>query len=129
MPFKYADMCERIIANTVLSLENFYNGTPCWEWTGAYTTNRSGVQYGKLAVRLKKGPRKGKNKTWLVHRLVLVVFKGRIMTPKMVGRHLCNNTICANPAHLVGGTQKSNVRQAVREGRHRNMHSPERLAA
>lgn len=129
MPFKYPSMIDRIIANTVLSTENYYDGTPCWEWIGAYTVNRNGTRYGKMDVRRKQGKNKGKRKTWLVHRLVLVVFKGRIMTPRMVGRHLCNNTICCNPAHLVGGTQRSNVRQAVREGRHRNMYSPERLAA
>lgn len=129
MPFKYPSMIDRIIANTVLSTENYHEGTPCWEWIGAYTTNRNGTRYGKLDVRIKRGPRKGERKTWLAHRLVLVVFRGRRMTQRMVGRHLCNNTICCNPVHLVGGTQQSNVRQAVREGRHRNGSTAERMAA
>lgn len=120
MPKKYANLKERILANTLVSEVSFYRGTPCWDWIGATCTNRSGKKYGKLQVRIKRGRNKGKNKTWLVHRLVLVVFKGRKMTQRMVGRHLCNNTLCANPAHLVGGSQKANMRQCVREKRHRN---------
>lgn len=119
MPKKYDSMEDRLIANTVLSTENFYDGTPCWEWIGAYTTNRTGVRYGKLSIRAKRGPRKGQPVTHYAHRVAIRVFKGRVLTPRMVGKHLCNNTICINPEHLVGGTQRSNIRQAVREGRHK----------
>lgn len=115
---KYNSLEDRIIANTILSTEHFYDGTPCWEWIGATCTNRSGLRYGKLDVRITSGPKKGTRKTWLVHRLALVVFKGRHLTRKDVGRHLCNYTLCANPAHLIGGSQRSNVRQCVDEGRH-----------
>jgi len=126
VPRKYDSMEERIIANTVLSTTNFYNGTPCWEWTGAYVINRNGQRYGKINTRYKRGPRKGKIKTEYVHRVVLRVFKGRVLSKRSVGRHLCNNTICGNPEHLVGGTQRSNVRQCVREGRH---HTPFRKSS
>ena len=120
MPFKYPSMQARIIANTVLSTERFYNGSPCWEWIGKVKINRNGAKYGVLSQRFKRGPRKGQVNSVLVHRLVLQVFKGRRMSRRNVGRHLCNYTLCANPEHLVGGTQQSNVRQCVREGRHRN---------
>ena len=121
MPFKYSDMCERLIANSVvLPVDDpdyhEHDGEPCWLWTG----RRDREGYGKLNVRLKRGPRKGQIVTHRAHRLAIIHFKGRRMTPKMVGKHLCNNPPCINPMHLRGGTQISNIRQCVREGRHRN---------
>lgn len=123
VPRKYASMEDRIIANSVLSEEHEYNGERCWEWLGRYKVNRSGKRYPVLTMRFKRGPRKGKVRTVLVHRLVIVVFKGRIMTPRMVGMHLCNNSMCVCPNHLEGGTQRKNVRQCVADGRHRNQYS------
>jgi hypothetical protein len=120
MPFKYKSLIDRIIANTVLSEDSFYNGTPCWEWIGRATTNENGYKYGRITRRLKRGPRKGKVTVEFAHRVVLKGIKGRKLTTKSVCRHLCNNTICVNPDHLAGGTQASNVRQCVREGRHGN---------
>ena len=128
MPFKYASLIDRIIANSTLSDENFYNGTPCWEWIGRVTTNRSGTKY----------PRKGQVTMEFAHRVVVRNIKGRRLTKRMVAMHLCNNSLCVNPDHLGGGKQTTNVRQAVREGRHGNatrspvsnpQHSTEREAA
>lgn len=113
MPRKYDSPIDRIIANTILSTERFYDGTPCWEWIGTRKANRSGTFYGTISVRVG-----GRVKKELVHRFVLREIKGRLLTRKSVGRHLCNNTLCAAPLHLVGGTQRTNVRQCVREGRH-----------
>lgn len=115
MPRKYASPEDRIIANTILSDELFYNGTPCWIWIGTRKTNRAGMTYGTISVR-----RNGEHRKELVHRFVLREIKGRRLTSRSVGRHLCNNPLCCNPMHLVGGTQTTNVRQCVREGRHGN---------
>lgn len=123
MPKKYASMEDRIIANSVISREFSYNGERCWDWIGAYKVNRSGKRYPVLTMRFKRGPRKGKVRTVRVHRLVIVVFKGRIMTTRMVALHLCNNSLCVDPNHLDGGTQRQNVRQCVADGRHRNAYS------
>lgn len=120
MPFKYASLIDRIIANSILSDENFYNGTPCWEWIGRVTTNRSGTKYPRMARRLTKGPRKGRVTMEFAHRVVVRNIKGRRLTKRMVAMHLCNNSLCVNPDHLGGGKQTTNVRQAVREGRHGN---------
>lgn len=114
MPAPYESMAERIIANTVLCEDYFYNGSSCWLWIGAL--NSSG--YGKLNTRFKRGPRKGKVKSGLAHRVALVEFTGRRLTTKSVVLHLCNNRRCCNPAHLKGGTQRANVRQCVADGRH-----------
>ncbi len=122
MPFKYKSLIDRIIANSILSNENFHNGTPCWEWIGKYTENRCGTRYPRMAVRVKSGPRKGKVAAEFAHRVVLKGIKGRRLPKGVVAMHLCNNTLCVNPDHLAGGTQSKNVQQAVREGRHRNGH-------
>jgi len=118
MPRKYASLQERIIANTVSSDMLAWNGTPCWIWTG----KRNSTGYGVINIRFRGGPRKGKVKSALVHRVVLRVFKGRKLTTKSVGRHLCNMKPCCNPEHLVGGSQRTNMRQCVAEGRHGNMY-------
>jgi len=112
---RYASMADRLIANSVLSPDHAYDGTPCWEWMRRL--NNQG--YPTLTRRLKRGPRKGQVVTVFAHRESIVVFTGRRMTPRMVALHLCNNRRCINPEHLKGGTQKQNVRQCVREGRHR----------
>lgn len=121
MPRRYASMEDRIIANSVLSQERMFDGTSCWEWTGQRKLNRASKWYGYISIRVH-----GVVKSLLVHRVVLKVFKGRYLSSRDVGKHLCNNTLCCNPAHLVGGTQSSNVRQCVREGRH---YTPWRKAA
>ncbi|WP_175172401.1 HNH endonuclease [Achromobacter pestifer] len=107
-------MAERILANTMISDELTHNGTPCWLWIGA--RNASG--YGKMSMRFKKGPRKGKVKSALAHRVALVEMGGCRLNSKSVVMHLCNNRLCCNPAHLKGGTQRKNVQQCVAEGRH-----------
>jgi hypothetical protein len=122
-PVRYASMADRIVANSVLSEESFYNGTPCWIWMGAIVINSCGMPYGRLSVRISKGPRKGKTVKMLAHRVAVTAFKKRKLSKRQVVRHLCNFSLCVNPAHLVGGTQTSNVRQCVREGRHRNGHT------
>lgn len=112
---KYTDITERIIANTVLAQDSFYEGTPCWLWLLRAEMNRSGQHYGRMNIKVK-----GKVKGMLVHRMVVIHIKGRRLTRRVVVRHLCNNTLCCNPAHLVGGTASSNMKQMVRDGRGKN---------
>jgi len=120
VPFKYATPMDRILANTVIAEDSEYNGSKCWVWVGRTKTNASGMRYGCISLRHKSGPRKGKVYTMLVHRYVLRVIKGLRMTRKSVGRHLCNNSLCCHPEHLAGGSIKTNNRDTVKAGRHRN---------
>lgn len=114
MPFKYNEPVDRVIANTVMSETNAFQGTPCWEWIGKRSANRSGNFYGKLSVRVD-----GKVKTLYAHRFVLENVQGKPLQDHHVVMHLCNNTICCNPLHLARGTQKQNMKQMVREGRNK----------
>ena len=120
MPFKYKTLLDRVKANSVQSSTQTHEGTPCWIWTGRATPNKGGMLYGRISRRFTKGPRKGKVTMELAHRVVVRGIKGRRLSRRSVVKHLCNNSLCVNPAHLLGGTQRSNVRQCVAEGRHGN---------
>jgi len=72
MPFKYESMQQRIIANTVI-YPFPWPWSPCWIWLGKI--NSAG--YGIISIRFKRGPRKGKVKSALVHRIAYAAFKRR----------------------------------------------------
>lgn len=117
---RYASLAERIIANSIQSQTLFHNDTPCWIWTGKVGANRSGMLYGRMTFRYKTGPRKGKVYNMAAHRASVSAFhQNKRITPKTVVMHRCNNSLCVNPAHLTGGTQSRNVKQCVKDGRHK----------
>ena len=103
----YPTIMDRIVANSILSPDLWYNGTPCWLWTGKTIASRNGFKYPVMTMRIE-----GKVKNVRVHRIVL----GLIGTD--VGMHMCNNTLCVSPHHLQAGTQSENMQQCVAEGRH-----------
>lgn len=116
---KYSSMIDRLLANSMLRDDD-----DCWTWIGARKVNRSGMFYGKLNVRMKRGPRKGKVVTLQAHRVSYATFFGVRITPKTVVRHTCiGNSLCINPGHLIKGSQRNNVRDCVKAGRHRNQYS------
>lgn len=73
---------------------------PCIEWTKA--RNKAG--YGVMWVAAL-------GKTQLVHRVVMAAPPGAVV------RHKCDNPACYNRDHLIVGTQKENVRDALESGR------------
>lgn len=115
---KYPSMIDRLLANSMLRDDD-----DCWTWIGARKVNRSGMFYGKLNVRMKRGPRKGKVVTLQAHRVSYAAFFGVRITPKTVVRHTCDNSLCINPGHLIKGSLSDNARDCVKRGRHRNQYS------
>lgn len=75
----------------------------CWAWNGAYR----GV-YGKFKV--------GVARQVLAHRFAWELVNGR-NPDGLVIRHACDNPPCCNPAHLLVGTYKDNMQDAVARGR------------
>lgn len=78
--------------------------TGCWEWQGP----RDVYGYGQLIAARKH---------YKVHRLVYERFVGPIPQDHVV-RHTCDNPPCVNPEHLLTGTQRDNIRDAVERKRH-----------
>lgn len=78
----------------------------CWIWTGP-TCKAPGGPRGILKIE---------GKQWYAHRASYRLFKGRI-PDGMVVMHSCDNPICCNPKHLMLGTQKDNMRDAIKKGR------------
>lgn len=75
----------------------------CWEWNGH--CDKDG--YGQANSRLGTNSR--------AHRLSYEIFKGS--TKGLVIRHTCDNPPCCNPDHLIEGTHRNNLNDAVERGR------------
>lgn len=124
MPFKYPSMRERLLANSV-SVPSPYPhlALPCRIWTGM---KGGSLGYGKITIRSryrhKYGPRKGERKVRRVyaHRVSLADHLGIPIRRLNNANHLCDRAACIEPTHLIGSTQRANVRDAVDRGRHRN---------
>lgn len=69
------------------------------------------------------GPKHGYGMWWngadevLAHRTVWRHFKGSF-DPALMVLHRCDNPPCVNPDHLFLGTQRDNIHDAIKKGRH-----------
>lgn len=71
----------------------------CWTWNGA--TN--GVGYGIFTVGYRR---------ILAHRFSWQLHTGEECEAPVL-RHTCDNPLCVRPEHLVPGTQKDNIQDAL----------------
>lgn len=91
--------------------ENFWNfvkigkENECWEWQAG----RNDRNYGRVHI----GGRQEK-----AHRVAYRLTYGEPGLLKVC--HSCDNPPCCNPSHLFLGTQKDNILDMVRKGRHKS---------
>jgi hypothetical protein len=77
---------DKIRSRIRVSKKRFYQGTPCWIWTG----HRDIYGYGKASLN---------GEPVRVHRLTYTLFIGEI-PPEFEVHHKCKIEPCANPLHL-----------------------------
>jgi hypothetical protein len=77
-------------------------GPGCWEWT----RERNNHGYGRFTIY-----RSNRRKRLLAHRLALTLKLGR--EPRGGTRHRCDNPPCCRPDHLLEGTQRQNIHDAL----------------
>lgn len=92
--FRRPSPLERFQKKWKVSTEHFYNGEPCWEWTGA----KHGKGYGHFwnGKRLTKA-----------HRWSYEHFREPIPDGLEID-HLCRNRACIHPSHLEPVTSAEN---------------------
>ena len=89
--------------------------SPCWLWIG-YTRPMRGCSnkfYGAFVIRRRKVTSKY---IYSAHRVSWEIQNKRLLKPSELIRHTCGNSLCVNPAHLILGTQKENMRDRDRHG-------------
>ena len=78
--------------------------TPCWDWKGKLRKHNKGEL---------RPVYKCEGEEWYAHRLVWVLYNGRMLNRNEVVRHKCDRPSCCNPYHLIVGTQKDNVQDML----------------
>jgi hypothetical protein len=78
----------------------------CWEWQGALFP----AGYGQITYQ---------GKPMGVHRVVMILLGHDV--EGVVVRHECDNPPCCRPDHLLLGTQKMNMEDAVKRNRMNNV--------
>lgn len=73
--------------------------TGCWNWAGSCTS----AGYGQLMID---------RKYWTAHRYSYTIYKKEI-DENLIIRHICHNTRCCNPHHLLEGTHSDNWRDSA----------------
>ena len=99
MPFKYATLQDRLLANSMIKTYDKKLG-PCHIWTGK--RNKDG--YGLMSER--SGDRV---LSLSVHKVAFTRIANKAVPKGKELSHLCHNEACWNPAHITAETHKQNV--------------------
>lgn len=104
---RYSDLGERLKANSVIQQHRDRHGMTwdCWVWQAQKKPASGGRLYAAIGIYCKAVK---KCKTMLAHRESFKFFKGELL-PDMQIDHICENTICVNPAHLEQITRDENL--------------------
>lgn len=95
---KYVEYNEEYIRSRMTIVDN-----GCWIWNGHLDRDGYGQANSRLGTLSK------------AHRLAFHIFKGSITCD--VVRHTCDNPPCCNPDHLIQGSFRDNLNDAVERGR------------
>ena len=107
------------------------DGTIWREWSDHWTQLRPTLSSCKrtafavhryLTLKMP-GRESGRQRTYRVHTLVLMAFKGSPQT-EQVGRHLDGDRMNNAPSNLEWGTRKQNTQDMLRHGTHRTRYVP-----
>lgn len=82
-----------------------HKGAGCWEWTGS----KNSKGYGRFHVD---------GKLRRAHRVAVFLTAGAWPPEELQVCHHCDNPGCVRPDHLFIGTNRDNVIDKVRKGRH-----------
>lgn len=107
---RYPNLKTRLLANSLKT------SCGCLIWLGPI--NKGG--YGKITIRNAKGIPQG----FAVHRLAYEVYNGVKLRKKdydKVVAHTCHVSLCLARGHLTLKTQRDNIQDAIRNGKHQSL--------
>lgn len=118
---KYPSLFTRLLANSAASDEHYFEGTPCWCWTGTSLCRRG--EYPRINVYVRPSTMRGlvdgkpgdiripgRTVTVQAHRLMAEIVRGRKLDPEAETLdHGCKRSICINPWHLRLATRAENT--------------------
>ena len=104
---RYSNLGERLKANVLIKQHTDRHGKTweCWEWQAQKKPVSGGRRYAAIGIYCKDSR---KTKTHYAHRISYQFFVGELL-PDMQIDHICENTICVNPAHLEQITRDENL--------------------
>jgi hypothetical protein len=102
---RWFDISDKLISR-VWSYVDERGPDDCWPWT----RSRYATGYGQIRVGGADGS------VFEASRVVFAIVNGEA-GPEIDVRHACDNPPCCNPRHLLSGTTRDNILDAIERGR------------